>query len=71
MKNLALHQFTPGAFQLGKKDIISLLYHLVLSSIEIEFIYVLGLLVLGTNLCNFAKAKFRDEVLKNKEKKDV
>lgn len=68
VKNLVLHQFTPGAFQLGRKDTISFLFHLVLSGIGIEFIYVLGLLVLSTNLCNFAKAIFRDEVLKNKEK---
>lgn len=39
-----------------------------LSSIGIVCIYVLGLLVVITNFCNFAKAVFRDEVLKNKEK---
>lgn len=71
MKNLTLHQFAP-AFQLGAKDTISFLcvlyYHLVLSSIGIEIIYVLGLLVGGTNSCNLAKVMFRDKVLKNKEK---
>lgn len=51
VKNLTLNQFTP-AFHFGGNGTISFLYilycHLVLSSTGIGFIYVFGLLVVGT-----------------------